>query len=96
MLTDYAIFGGSLFYFLAVSAVFVLRRKRPDPVRPFRTWGYPWTPLVFLSFYAFLLVLMFTSAPWQCGLGLLLIAVGMGVYGLWGRGPAALVPDAGE
>ena len=85
VLTDYAIFGGSVFYFLAVAAVFVLRARRPDAVRPFRTWGYPATPLVFLVFYLFLLVSMFTAAPAQCGTGLLLIAAGMAVYAVWGR-----------
>ena len=96
VLTDYAIFGGSVFYFLAVAAVFVLRWKQPRAVRPFRTWGYPLTPLVFLLFYTFLLVSMFTSAPGQCGTGLLLIVVGMGVYALWGRGPTSLLPAVGE
>ncbi|MGD9647204.1 MAG: APC family permease, partial [Pirellulales bacterium] len=85
VLTDYAIFGGSVFYFLAVAAVFVLRYRRPDAERPFRTWGYPVTPLVFLVFYLFLLVSMFTAAPMQCGSGLLLIVAGMAVFAIWGR-----------
>src|SRR5262249_19130687 len=41
VLTDFVIFGGLLFYALVVAAVLVLRRKRPDLERPYRTWGYP-------------------------------------------------------
>ncbi len=51
VLTDYCVFGGSLFYLAGVIAVFVLRRKRPDAERPYRTWGYPLVPLVFVVFY---------------------------------------------
>jgi APA family basic amino acid/polyamine antiporter len=47
-LTDFVIFGGSIFYAMAVGAVFVLRYTKPDASRPYRTWGYPLTPLIYL------------------------------------------------
>ncbi|AMV36700.1 APC family permease [Planctomyces sp. SH-PL62] len=47
MLT-YVIFGANIFYLLAITSVFVLRRTRPDLARPYRTWGYPITPLLFV------------------------------------------------
>ena len=53
-LTNYCIFGGSIFYLSAVLAVFVLRVRRPDAVRPYRAWGYPVLPAVFVTFYLFL------------------------------------------
>lgn len=47
-LADRFILGTWPFYALAVAAVFVLRARRPDLPRPYRTWGYPWVPAVFL------------------------------------------------
>jgi amino acid transporter len=47
-LADSFILGIWPFYALAVGAVYILRRRRPDAERPYRTWGYPVTPLVFL------------------------------------------------
>lgn len=80
VLTDYAIFGGSIFYFLAVLSVFVLRRREPDAPRPYRTWGYPWVPLVFTIFYVFLLGSMFVANPRESVAGLGLIAAGLAAY----------------
>ena len=63
ILTEWTVFGGSIFYFSAVAGVFMLRRRRPDAERPYRTWGYPWVPAVFLAFYVFLLGSMFMARP---------------------------------
>lgn len=89
VLTNYAVFGGSLFYFAAVGAVFVLRRTRPDAERPYRCWGYPLTPLVFLVFYVGLLGSMFAAAMVECAVGMAFIASGLLVYGWWARRQAA-------
>src|SRR5207253_1779736 len=50
-LTDFVIFGGSTFYALAVASVFVLRVRLPDHERPYRTWGYPVTPALYLLMF---------------------------------------------
>lgn len=84
VLTEYAIFGGSLFYFAAVAAVYVMRWRRPDAPRPYRCWGYPIVPAIFLAFYVFFLASMVAASPWQCLSGLTLIALGLGVYLLLG------------
>jgi len=90
VLTDYTIFGGSLFYFAAVLAVFVLRRKQPDMPRPYRTWGYPFVPAIFVVAYVFLLVSMFTAAVVECLTGLILVVLGIAAYWLIrGRGQEA-------
>ena len=59
-LTNSVICAGLIFYGLAVAAVFVLRRTRPDADRPYRTWGYPVTPALLLLAYvgAFVSLLM--------------------------------------
>jgi APA family basic amino acid/polyamine antiporter len=79
-LTSYCIFGGSIFYLSAVLAVFVLRKRRPDAVRPYRAWGYPITPAIFVLFYIFLLGTLFYARPRECLWGLSLIAAGLVVY----------------
>src|SRR4051794_13962893 len=48
VLYTYVIFGANIFYLFAIASVFVLHRTRPDAHRPYRTWGYPVTPLVFV------------------------------------------------
>ena len=54
-LTDYAIFGLWIFYGLVTAAVFILRRKMPDAARPYRAWGYPVVPILFLLATALIL-----------------------------------------
>ena len=73
---QYAGFTLSLFAALAVSCVIVLRFKRPDMPRPFRTWGYPVTPLLFLTVTAWMMVWALIGNRWQqAALGLATIAV---------------------
>jgi amino acid transporter len=85
LMSEWTVFGGSIFYFMAVAAVFVLRAKRPDAVRPYRTWGYPLVPLVFLAAYAFLLVTMFWENPPHRMIGLGLISIGAVVYFVYAK-----------
>jgi amino acid transporter len=82
VLTDYCIFGGSVFYYTAVIGVFVLRVRMPNAERPYRTWGYPVVPAIFIVFYTFLLATMISgSETWRQSLsGLGLIALGIPAY----------------
>jgi APA family basic amino acid/polyamine antiporter len=80
ILTEWTVFGGSIFYFSAVVGVFILRRRSPDIPRPYRTWGYPWIPLVFLTFYVFLLASMYWAQPRDRMIGLVLIGIGAIAY----------------
>jgi APA family basic amino acid/polyamine antiporter len=63
-------------------AVIVLRRRQPDLDRPYRTWGYPLTPLLFLAVYAWFLSRVYTGNPLESRTGLVLIAIGIPVYWL--------------
>jgi APA family basic amino acid/polyamine antiporter len=76
-LTDFVIFGGSIFYAMAVAAVFVLRRKRPDLTRPYRTWGYPITPALYLLAFGCALVSMLVGKLPQTAAGSVLIIAGV-------------------
>lgn len=79
-LTDFVIFGGQLFYALAVGAVFVLRKKYPDRPRPYRTWGYPVTPLIYLMAFAAAIVSLLLGKPVQTLAGSVLIIAGVVYY----------------
>jgi amino acid transporter len=73
------------FYALAVAAVFVLRRRRPELPRPYRVWGYPVVPAVFLLASAGMVANALVTDPVNTGVTLLIIAVGLPVYWLRGR-----------
>jgi basic amino acid/polyamine antiporter, APA family len=82
-LTDYAIFGLWIFYALVTGAVFILRRRQPDAERPYRTWGYPVVPLLFILAAAVLLAktLWDVRGDAVTGLGLIMrghLATGIG------------------
>ncbi len=80
LLSNFVVFAASIFYVLGVLAVPVLRWKQPDRARPYRTWGYPIVPLVFLAVYAWFLREVYLSRPVEAHIGLLLIACGIPVY----------------
>jgi APA family basic amino acid/polyamine antiporter len=84
-LTDFVIFGGSIFYAMAVGAVFVLRWQRPSLPRPYRTWGYPFTPALYLIAFAAALVSMFAHKWQQSAVGLVIIAAGIVFFFVWNR-----------
>lgn len=88
-LTNFVIFGGSIFYALAVGAVFVLRFKRPELPRPYRTWGYPVTPAIYLVAFAAALVSLYVASPKESQYGTLLIAAGIPVFLYMRRDAAA-------
>jgi APA family basic amino acid/polyamine antiporter len=66
--------------FLSVLGVLKLRITRPDLPRPYRAWGYPVTPLVFLSVTAFMMYYLVTQRPLQSFIGVLMMASGLAVY----------------
>jgi APA family basic amino acid/polyamine antiporter len=73
------------FYTLMVGAVIVLRRKRPDLPRPYRTWGYPLPALVYIGLALFLVVDFVALAPGTSGIGFLIVLAGIPVYLVWSR-----------
>ena len=74
--------------FLAVLGEMVLRVRRPDLPRPYRTWGYPVTPLVFLAVCGWMLVQIWRSSPGESALGLGTMGLGLVIYFLAPRGGA--------
>ena len=85
ILTNAIIFVSSIFYVLAVAAVIILRRKRPDLDRPYRTLGYPVVPIVYIVFYCWFLVYIFKGQPMEAMMGFALILLGVPAYLYWRR-----------
>jgi APA family basic amino acid/polyamine antiporter len=84
-LFTYVIFSSWILYGMSTASVIVLRRKRPDMVRPYRTLGYPLVPVLFvLVACAFLLSTLRTS-PRESLMGLGIIAAGVPFYLRWRR-----------
>ena len=79
------IFGGNIFYLLAITSVFILRRTRPDLPRPYRAWGYPVTPMIYVVAALALLVNMLWETPAESFAGLGIIAAGIPAYLLFRR-----------
>ena len=88
-LADQFVIGIWPFYALAVAAIYVLRRRRPDLARPCRTWGYPIVPAVFLVASLFLLGNYFVSQPLESAFDVGVLLVGIPVY-WWRRRRAAI------
>jgi len=84
-LADKFILGIWPFYALAVGAVFVLRKKQPDLVRPYRTWGYPVVPLLFMAASIAIILNALWTDPVNTGITFGIILVGVPVYYAWRR-----------
>ena len=84
-LTEYVMFGAWIFFGLGGASVFVLRRKMPHAARPFRVWGYPFVPALFVLCTALLLVNALVTRPGQSLVSLGLLALGLPAYWYWKR-----------
>lgn len=84
-LAEHFVIGIWPFYALSVAAVFVLRRRRPDLPRPYRAWGYPAVPLVFLAASVFLLANYAITQPLVFLVDCALVLSGIPVFFLWSR-----------
>lgn len=84
-LLRFVIFGHWIFMGLAVAAVIILRKKRPDLPRPYKTLGYPVTPVLFVLAALFVTVNALVGTFWNSFAGLLIIALGIPAYLYWNR-----------
>src|SRR5438128_1957997 len=84
-LFTYVVLGEFIFYALSAGAVIVLRRRAPEMPRPYRTWGYPVTPLVFVLFSVWLIWNTAREQLLDFAVGMALMLVGLPWY-WWRRG----------
>jgi basic amino acid/polyamine antiporter, APA family len=84
-LLEYIISVDLIFYALMVGAVLVMRRKAPHIERPYRTWGYPFVPLIYIALAVLIVLDLAYLAPSTSGIGYLLVLTGVPVYFVWRR-----------
>jgi APA family basic amino acid/polyamine antiporter len=84
-LLDYVIFAVLVFYILTIIGLFVLRRTRPEAVRPYRAFGYPVLPGLYIVMATWICLVLLRYKPQYTWPGLILVLLGVPVYLLWRR-----------
>jgi APA family basic amino acid/polyamine antiporter len=84
-LLDYVIFAALLFYVLTMVALFSLRRKRPDMERPYKAFGYPVVPALYMLSAGGIALILLVAKPEYTFAGLFIVLLGVPVYYLWNR-----------
>ena len=82
-LLDYVVFADWIFFGLTVASVFVFRRTMPDAPRPFRTWGYPITPALFVIAAIAIVFSVIRVSPVQSAIGAALMIAGVPAFYFW-------------
>ena len=84
-LLDYIIFAVLVFYILTIVSLFVLRVKQPDAARPYKAWGYPVLPALYIAMAGWICVVLLRYKPQYTWPGLALVLLGVPVYFFWSR-----------
>jgi APA family basic amino acid/polyamine antiporter len=79
-LTDMVIFAVFIFYGATTLGVFILRRRMPEAHRPYKVWGYPFVPAIFILFCIGLFLNTIVTRPREAAIGIILILSGIPVY----------------
>jgi APA family basic amino acid/polyamine antiporter len=87
-LLDYVVFAVLLFYVLTIAGIFVLRSKRPERERPYRAFGYPIVPLLYIVAAVGIMAVLLLYKTQTAGAGIVIVLLGLPVYWLWSRRPA--------
>jgi APA family basic amino acid/polyamine antiporter len=82
-LITYIIFASWIFYGMSAGAVIILRNKKPDMERPYKTPLYPWIPITFILFAIFLTINTIMEAPRDAAIGAGIILAGLPMYYYW-------------
>jgi APA family basic amino acid/polyamine antiporter len=82
-LLEYIVSADLVFYLLMVVALIILRHRKPDAERPYRTWGYPIVPVISIILSAVLTVDLAWLAPSTSGIGILIVLTGVPAYFFW-------------
>jgi len=84
-LLNYVVFAVLLFYMLTIVGIFVLRRKRPSAERPYRAFGYPFVPLLYIFASTAIMIVLLLYQTQTAGGGLFIVVLGLPVYWFWSR-----------
>ena len=92
-LLDYIIFAELVFYILTIVGLFVLRMKQPNAARPYKAWGYPVLPALYIVMAAWICIVLLRYKPQYTWPGLVLVLLGIPVYLFWSRRTARAGPS---
>ena len=95
-LLDYVIFAVLVFYILTIAGLFVLRRTEPDAPRPYRAFGYPVLPALYIAMAGWICVVLLRYKPQYTWPGLILVVLGVPVYLVWKRLGTGITEQASE
>jgi APA family basic amino acid/polyamine antiporter len=93
-LLDYVIFAVLIFYILTIVGLFVLRRTRPEAARPYKAFGYPVLPALYIVMATWICIVLLRYKPQYTWPGLVLVLLGVPVYLFWKRSAGAVALDA--
>ncbi|MHB1688272.1 MAG: APC family permease [Ignavibacteriaceae bacterium] len=82
-LLDYVIFAVLIFYILTIAGIFLLRKKRPDAERPYKAWGYPVIPALYILAAAAISIDLLIFKPMYTWPGMVIVLLGIPVYFIW-------------
>jgi len=86
-LLDWVISAALIFYILTIAGVFVLRWKQPNAERPYKAWGYPIVPALYIIGASVILIVLFVYQPKTTLPGLIIVLTGLPIYFLWRKSP---------
>lgn len=84
-LLDYVVFAALLFYVLTILGIFVLRIRRPNADRPYKAFGYPVVPVLYILAATGIMGVLLLYETQTAGMGMVIVLLGLPVYWLWKR-----------
>jgi APA family basic amino acid/polyamine antiporter len=84
-LLDYVVFAVLIFYVLTIAGIFILRKKQPDAERPYKAFGYPYLPILYIFLASAISLILLIYKPMYTWPGLIIVLIGIPVYYLWKR-----------
>lgn len=84
-LLDYVIIAALIFYILTILAVFILRKRKPEIPRPYKAWGYPYIPVLYIIITTIITLVLLVYKPDYTLPGLGIVLLGIPVFYIWNR-----------
>jgi basic amino acid/polyamine antiporter, APA family len=82
-LLDYVIFAVLIFYILTITGIFILRKKKSNLERPYKAFGYPILPIIYIFLALSISIILLIYKPLYTWPGLIIVVVGIPIYFLW-------------
>ena len=82
-LLDYVVFSVLIFYVLTIFGIFILRKKRPEMERPYKAFGYPVIPAIYILLASAIMIILLIFKPDYTWPGLIIVILGIPVFFIW-------------